>query len=313
VHPNHFLDLSHWTVRRHWPLAPLGNGCDPDEAVDTVTRMIRRQMTAATRQGSVMMALTAGSDSRSVLACSREFLSHVETMTIAIPDNTGRLDVETATKLARRHKLPHHVIPHLPPTENDLLGWMWRTGHSVSEPRSWRATRAYERLNGVVEVTGAGGEAARVAYWRDAGSGRQRITPHVLADCLDLPPTAGVLSRVRAWMDSYPGTTPVQIVDGFYIEQALGVIAGALACGDAGYVSCRMYPFVNRTSLTAMACLPERYKLERRFPVDLIRHGWPELLKLPINRRSGARHHVDRFRRRAWLLRRAIAGPLLSR
>ena len=105
----------------------------------------------------------------------------------------------------------------------------------------------------------------------------------------------------------------MQIVDGFYLEQALGVIAGNLAYADAGYVSCRIYPFVNRNALTAMACLPERYKLERRFPIDLIRHAWPELLSMPINRRAGARYYADRIRRRAWLWRRAIAGKFLAR
>ena len=70
----------------------------------------------------------------------------------------------------------------------------------------------------------------------------------------------------------------------------------------------RIYPFVNRESLEVMMRLPEKYKLSRRFPVDLIRHEWPELLDIPFNREPGFRYHVYRARRRLWFWRRRLAG-----
>ena len=313
IHANHYLDLNRWTTHRHWPTEPLDGVIDPAEAIDTVARMIRRHVTAATSNGKIQMALTAGYDSRSILACSREFLPDIELMTIAIPDNTGRLDVETATKMAAKHGLNHRILAHQPPTQHDLDSWLWRTGSCVSEPRGWRASRSYSQARPAAEVTGAGGEAARVAYWRDAGLGKIELTPHVLVDCINLPPSAGVLANAHVWMSSYPASTKVQMLDGFFIEQSMGVVAGSLAYGDAGYVRRRIYPYINREAIEAMLRLPEKYKIERRFPVDLIRHEWPGLLGTPFNRRSGVRHRVDRFRRRAWFWRRALAGKLQGR
>jgi hypothetical protein len=313
LHPNHYLDLSQWKAHRHWPTGPLDDPCDPEEAIGIVSRLIQRHMAAATRHEPVQMALTAGFDSRAILACSREYMARAEFMTMAIPDNMGRLDVEMATRLAAKHGLPHRVLDHLPPSQHDLDAWLWRTGSSVSEPRGWRSARSYSQARPLAEVTGAGGEAARVAYWRDAGFGKKTLTPHVLVDCLDLLPSPRLLANAHAWMNSYPASTTAQMLDGFYLEQSLGVTAGALAYGDAGYVRSRLYPFVNRQSLEAMMRLPEDYKLARRFPRDLIRHNWPELLGTPFNRRPGVRAYIDKARRRAWLLRRALAGALLSR
>jgi hypothetical protein len=314
LHPNHYLDLAHWRAQRHWPAAPLDERVEPENAVHVVSRVIRRHVEAAARRGPVRVALTAGYDSRAILACSSEFLDRVRFFTLAIPDRTGRLDVEVAGTLAKRHGLSHKVLAYLPPTQSDLDAWLWRTGCSISDPRGWRVSRMYGQLGGdFTEICGVGGEAARVAYWRDAGSGKRPLTPRVFADCLRLPHTAGVLSAIRSWINSYPASSAVQMLDGFYLEHALGSWAGNLAYGDAHSVRSRVYPFVSREAIDVMSRLPERYKLERRFPVALIEHHWPDLVRTPFNRRAGVRHHVDRIRRRAWLWRHGLARARVDR
>lgn len=311
--PNHHLDLNRWTSHRYWPVAPLDDLCDPMDAIKVVSRMIRRHVAAGLRRGDVLMALTAGIDSRAVLASSREYVDRVELMTLAIPDRVGRLDVETARKMAALHGLRHRVLDHVTPTRDDLDAWLWRTGSVVSEPRGWRGVHAYGQAAPAAEVTGAGGEAARVAYWRDAASAKGELTAEVLVDCLKLPRTPAIVDRARAWMNGYPAVSPVQLLDGFFIENSLGVAASALAYGDAGSVRCRLYPFVNRPALEAMSRLPELYKLSRRFQHDLIRCTWPELMRTPVNRHAGLRHYVQRARRQAWVWRRTLASNQLSR
>jgi hypothetical protein len=315
LHPNHYLDLQNWSSRRHWPAEPLDRTVDPEEAIETVSRSIRRHITAAMRSGRFHMALTAGGDSRAILSCAREHLEHIDLFTLALPDRFAELDVEIARKLAARHGLPHRVLPYRTPEPSDLDGWLWRTGMNVAETRAWKGSHIYSALGDPMtpEISGIAGEAARVAYWRDAGEGRRELTPEVFADCLWLPHHAGVLAGIRAWMRSYPASTPVQLLDGFYIEQSLGTDAGLLALGDARYVRRRLHPFVDREALEAMSRLPEAYKLERRFQRDLIARHWPELLRTPLNRRPGLRHHIYRARRRVWLWRRALAGDRPAR
>jgi hypothetical protein len=311
LHPNHYLDLHDWRPRRHWPSEPLDNRMDRDEAIHIVSRLIERQVAAAVRRGQPLMALTAGYDSRSILACSREYVDRIQTFTLEIPDYWGRLDVDVAGKMAARHGLRHQVVPYSPATRQELDVWLWRTGFSLSDPRGWQNSHVYGTFQSdSIEISGVAGETARVAYWRDAKYGRERLTPVLVADFLNLPPHAGIIASVRTWMSKYPATSTVQLLDGFYIEHGLGAWAGNLAYGDAHSVRCRVYPFISRQAVDAMLRLPDDYKVAGRFPADLIRHNWPELMRTPFNRRAGLRRQVDKLRRRAWLFRHGLAGAL---
>lgn len=306
--PNHYLDLREWKTRRHWPREPYDGKADPADSIDVVTKIIERHVAAVTARSESYISLTAGYDSRALLACARGHLDRLRFITLALPDRTGRIDVEMAQAIARAHGLHHRVIPYLESTHEELAAWLWRTGASVSEPRGWRATRTYGQLDASLpEIIGTAGETARAAYWRDCGGGRQELTPEVVLASLVLPDTPRLRDRARAWMADVPATRPMHIIDAIYIEQRLGCWAGILSYGDAGSVRCRFKPFVHRDALTAMLRLSDAYKLSGRFQADVIATRWPELMKFPFNRRPGSRHYLDRARRRVWLIRRALA------
>ena len=309
--PNHYLDLLEWKARRHWPHQPLDDGADPAEAAEVVARVLERQIGAVTRDAPAYMSLTAGFDSRTMLACAREHLGRIRFITLALPDAMGRLDVDVARRIARRHGLAHDVLPNLEPDSAELDAWLWRTGLCVSEPRGWRAVRTYGQLDpSRPEIVGTAGEVARAVYWRDCGGGRRDLTADVVVESLMLPKTPGILERARAWMNGVPATRPMHLIDAIYIEQRLGCWAGVFAYGDAAQVHCRIKPFVHRDAFTAMLRLPDAYKLAGRFPREVIASRWPELARIPFNRRAGARHYADRLRRRAHLVRRALARRL---
>jgi hypothetical protein len=305
--PNHYLDLREWKTRRHWPHEPFDGKADPAESIDTVARVVERQIAAVAGEGQAYISLTAGYDSRTLLACARGHLDHLQFITLALPDRTGRIDVEVAQVIARAHGLHHRVIPYLEASPEELGSWLWRTGGSVSEPRGWRATRTYGQLDASLpEIIGTAGETARAAYWHDCGDGRHDLTPEIVLAALMLPKTPRLVERARLWMADVPATRPMHLIDAIYIEQRLGCWAGVLSYGDAGSVRCRFKPFVHREALTAMLRLSDAYKLTRRFQADVIATRWPELMKVPFNRRIGTRHYLDRARRRVWLIRRAL-------
>lgn len=306
--PNHYLDLGAWTTHRHWPPAPIAGSGDPVDAVHTVARVLERH-TRALAAGPAYLALTAGYDSRSVLACAREHRDAIELFTLAIPDESGALDVEVARRLARRFGLRHRVIPYQRPTPAQRDAWVWRTGFAVYEPRGVDATGMYSRLDpGRPEVAGVAGEAARAAYWRELGAGAA-VTAQQLLAVMNLPATERLVTRARAWLDGLPAERPMQVVDLFYLEQRLGSWGGVLPYAEAHATAFRFYPFVHRDAFAAMLSLPDDYKLAARFPLDLIRARWPELADIPFNRGSSVRHHARSLRRRIWRLRRALAPP----
>ncbi len=307
--PNHFLDLARWTVRRHWPEAPIPGDCDPGRAIDVVSAVVEWQIRALTAEGPVYLPLTAGNDSRSILAAARAHQDWMEMITLSIPDRTGRLDVEIASRIAQVHGLNHRVIPYRDASTEQLEKWLWRTGFSVSEPRGWRATGMYAQLGRKLpELTGVGGEVARANYWKSMGSGKP-ITPGVLLSALALPETPRLVERAEAWMRDAPADRPMNIVDLVMVEQRIGCWASILPYGDANDVTFRIYPLVHRDSMFAMLRLPDAYKISKRFPRDVVRHRWPELGRFPVNREPGLRHVKRVASRRVWLLRRALGRP----
>jgi hypothetical protein len=68
--PNHFLDINKRQVLRYWPRESLGR-LSLDEAVERSCSFLQGSMKAITHRHPIMMAVTAGWDSRTLLAASR--------------------------------------------------------------------------------------------------------------------------------------------------------------------------------------------------------------------------------------------------
>src|SRR5215470_12067320 len=70
VLPNHYLDLKQWALVRRWPKGDLPFDRDPSEAVRTVAATASRTIDGIAAAYSVQSPITAGRDSRLMLACS---------------------------------------------------------------------------------------------------------------------------------------------------------------------------------------------------------------------------------------------------
>jgi len=75
VLPNHYLDLEGWKAVRHWPgKAELTVDYDTDRAVKEIVSIIKNNLQAISKRYRIHMGLTAGRDTRLLLACSRPIL-----------------------------------------------------------------------------------------------------------------------------------------------------------------------------------------------------------------------------------------------
>jgi len=70
LQPNHYLDIERREAHRYWPIKPISR-LELDEAVGLSCIFLRGVMNAVVRRHSVLMAVTAGTDSRTLLAASR--------------------------------------------------------------------------------------------------------------------------------------------------------------------------------------------------------------------------------------------------
>jgi hypothetical protein len=173
-------------VTRHWPPAALDDHADPVVVAEEVARIIERHVTAVIANRPAYLPLTAGHDSRTLLACARSCIDRVHLFTLALPDRTARVDVAMARQLARRHGLRYQVVDCEPPDAEELDAWLWRSGLCVGR------------------ADGGGGlrrsiPPVRASHWRDLGGDRLPLTEHTIVRALTLP-LPDILVRARKWL-----------------------------------------------------------------------------------------------------------------
>ena len=295
--PNHYLDLGSWEAERFWPKGEFEE-VDVEAAVGEIADIVMGQTSAILSHDRVQMALTAGQDSRVLLACARKYVQEIEFFTYAVPDVTGRVDVRIASRIAERLGLKHRILGHIDASVVDLEVWLYKTGCEVSGLRGWKEIRTIGQLRpDRLEIHSVGGELARDFWWRKEDSPFSPITLGRLAQQCGALLIPEVRSSLQAWLDSLP---PIRnfftILHLFYIEQRLGCWGGVHPYGEAGCTIFKVYPFSHRRIFELMLSLPVSYKRERRFWKDIAEREWSDLLTVPVNPRTRLELWEDRTR-----------------
>ena len=165
--PNHYLDLCDWQTIRHWPRQPLAEVASVEEAIAEIAGIVKRQIAAVVAATPTYLFLTAGKDSRMLLACAKDLAERLELITIEIGDETAAIDCDTARRIARRFGLKHRVLPLEKAAEADLAEWMFRIAYSTGEVRGWQSATTLKSLpGGHVVLEGNGAELGTNSWWR---------------------------------------------------------------------------------------------------------------------------------------------------
>lgn len=307
--PNHCLDLATWSVLRHWPKDDIPVVADAASGAREAAVILGRQITALAERWPLCMGLTAGRDSRMLLACSRKLLDRITFVTLQLPDAGACLDLSIARRMARRLRLKHTVIPHDPATRDDLAIYLHRTGNCVG---SWQHVRMFRRLGPERPVVvGVGGELARFYHWRRGDRPDSRIEPRDLLENRRLPKTPLLLDRAAAWLETLPVRDALHTWSLLCLEQQLGGWSGPALYGQA-YNRFHFTPFSHRRLVEIMLGLEPQYKRDLCFEPELIRATWPQLLEWPFNWPIGLARYVNGVQWRARAVR-AKVGRWLGR
>jgi hypothetical protein len=115
--PNHYLDIHSREARRYWPNEPIKR-LSLEDAVSKSCSFLQGTMRAMVHRHSIMMAVTAGKDSRTLLAASRSvkdqiyyFINNHRHM------DRNHPDLSVPTKIFESIGVPFHV--HEVPTDVD--------------------------------------------------------------------------------------------------------------------------------------------------------------------------------------------------
>ena len=323
--PNHHLELDTWTMVRHGPRWQERGSVSVEETVSRIAAIVRRNIAAVMDAFPCYVQLTAGNDSRMVLACARGRRSQLATYTLRIPDLSGRNDAQVAARISKRVGVQHRTVPIPEPDPADLEMWMYRVSCGVGEPRGWEAVTALRSLDrSRVHIAGNIGDLARIGYWdtvADAGTPAtiEQLADHAVAHrSWQLEPgqqraaaSPIVLEELERWRDDAAAPDALSLLDLLFVENRLGCWAGIWPHAQYYGPGFTFFPMCHREVIDLMMALPEAVRRGEEFNQMVIRQEWPELLDVPFNtpsRSVRAAHLPTRvaggLRRRARHLRR---------
>jgi hypothetical protein len=287
--PNHYLNLRTGVAHRFWPDMDLGN-VEPREAVEESARLLLGLMTAARRRFDMALPLTAGWDSRVMLALCKNFVRDVYFYTFCYPWFTETTaDIAIPAALTRRLGVQHNVIRYPEHVNVEFAAIYRRNNITMGKAGCGDAQALYEHYP--QERVCVGGDAGEIVkcFFRPPGVKEGVISAQDLAKFDNFGTSPFVLRAYEKWLE---GAHPrnVHLLDLFCWEHMAGRVQGSIRSQFDMVQEC--FPAYNcRSLLVTMLSVDERYRKppEFEFLRDLIARLWTEILREPINPGVGAR------------------------
>jgi hypothetical protein len=308
--PNHYLDLDTGRCHRFWPAMPLVP-VSFDAAVDRLAQLLPQLMRAVANRFEIALGITAGLDSRLVLAASKSVHTRLTYVSVKQPRMHERhADLVLPAGMLRRLNLPHEVIIAKPAMSEGFRKLYEEHALFAQEHYGPDVEAILERYGRTkVAVTGSGSEVCRRELQLGLPFLERNPSPEYLAirDMGGLNPfTVGSL---REWCMTAPQGHGIELLDLFEWEQGCGnwlamtQLMFSLAWRDV------FTPFNCREVLSTLLAVPASHRVapEYRIYRALIESLWPEVLDEPINpHKAKARTH-DLWRATRFLLKYSVA------
>jgi hypothetical protein len=281
--PNSALDLQRGTAFRHWPSARLAS-LSVGEAAREGARLLRGILRAAARRYPLSLFVTAGWDSRLVLAAAREVADQLECISIHYPGGETR-DVEVASDLLQRLGVAHRIV-HAAEKPSAAFGARYgEHAFLAHEPAAAIAEAVLPVLRGErVAMTGHLSEILKGYYTRPRILG-SRLPAETLAALAAMQGSGYAETAFAEWLAGVDPAGAVHPLDLFYWEQNAGSQhATWMLEWDLVWRDC-LVPLDCRRLLELLLRVPYRHRrigeLHRRLMVEL----WPEVLQVPLKGR----------------------------
>lgn len=283
--PNHALNIKDGHAERYWPRQL--RKCPPySELLERITSRLAANILAASHRFPLALGLTAGWDSRTILAASREIQSELVTYSSRQPSmEANDADLVVPVKLAQATKLKHEFIAPSDSTDaafNTLLNQhVWRP-----HPRFAAGMQAeYERfMLATVAMLGNVGEFSKAPF-RHMVADEYSPSGELFAGLVGMSTENFAIEAFDEWLASLPAEHEYNILDLFHWEQRIGRYLAANLL-EFDFVWHDIFLPYNCRSLVCdiLACgESKRAKEKSELSRDIVRRLSPDLLRFPVN------------------------------
>lgn len=279
--PGHLLDLSERKAHRFWPLRGVPRAVDTSAVVEETADLVRSQIEASLgRTKRLGLALTAGRETRLLLACARPYVGQFDSVTVVGSDR-HKVDTTIAHQIATDMRLNHIELPRREASKDQSDLFVRRGGHCNGDSNARFHPSIWPIADSHLLYGGSGGEIARAFFWRAEDRENSRITADILMARFGLPKVRAATEALDRWLSDLPVLDTHTILDLAYLEQRMGPWYAVQFGSDPTLV--RQAPLVTFRGVELMLSLPPDWKRQSRLGHEIVQRYWPELGRYPIN------------------------------
>jgi hypothetical protein len=283
VMPNHFLNVSSFKIKRYWPnktikYQPVG------EVVEQCAEMINGFMNSIANRYNVMLPVTAGKDSRMLLAgsynCKEKIFYYVNKEKGLNPESA---DLKMPLKLFKQLGLDFHILDPYIEIDNDFKSVYFSNNPYASKkylPHIFNYYKNYaDRINLPGNIASAGYELYNYK--------EMKISAESLAHLNNVGMYKFAVEYYDQWLNNCKdicALSNLTLLHLFYWEERMGNW-GSQVQMDKDIAQEDINPFNSRHLVETFLSVPGKYLERPDFLLQrkIINHLWPELLHVPIN------------------------------
>lgn len=284
--PNHYLDLKTAAVERFW-VDEESKEISIDECVEIVTSILKGSLVAANNRFDMMLAVTAGWDSRVLLAASKDIKNDVYYFVSTMNKLTSKdADIYVPVKLLNTLNLKLNIVKELKPLDETFkLTLQKNVSMARNLPKTQTIYYAYNNFEGKVNINGNASEIARCYF--DSKRPLGNIDGYQLAKMEGYDSLPYAVSELNTWHEKAKQVchkNSIDILDLFYWEQRMGNW-GTMYQAEQDIAIEEFCPFNNRRLLISLLKIGKEYRQGPNHIIyqKIINNLWPETLSEPIN------------------------------
>jgi len=285
--PNHYLCLQQWESVRFYPRASLPE-LESTEVAAEASLILRNTIEAMSLRSTLMLPVTAGYDSRVLLAASRNVSKrvtyYIDRMGVYDVDHP---DVAVSAALTRSLGLKFSVLDS---ADNVSFWFSWINRRSVTRARNLPKSRMiyahHQRKTTAVNVNGNASKVCRNFFDKKHVLDQRALCAADLSRLLFHQELEYAVGALDAWRKDVGSALKFgyELLDMLYWEQRLGNW-GSHFPAEQDIAIEEFSPFNNRRLLSLLLASPSCQRVAPDFELyrKMIQILWPEVLAAPFN------------------------------
>lgn len=281
--PNHYLDVNDKKTERFWPYEP-NKSISLNEGIELGTKILAGIYKSANNRYDLMMSVTAGNDTRMLLAASREVSDNIYYYTNYHPRLTDdHQDIVVPSRLLKKIGLEFNIQRYSTEVDEDFKKAYYQNTINPSEVHLPIVYNYHKNFPDKINLPGTFSDIARSFF----NTFKKDITPELMAKLWDYSDIEYVIENYKIWLDQSGELIKKHnyyITDIFNWEERYGnwvtqfMMEKEIAQDEFGPYNCR-------NLMKVFLSVPRKYRDVHTnvYFRGMVKHLWPELLTEPFN------------------------------